>query len=152
MTSTVLRTDQLTSDEKHWFAVAICGAIIADGNVAPEELKYLEKALSFLPSTEKVDGLIQGVKDQKLPALGPLSNSSRETQTKMLFEIISVIASDNALSTREMEYLFRIGQKLGFPAEYVQMVMRWGNEGIVWRRKMGHLLQVGVELEPEYGE
>ena len=71
MISTGLRPDQLDDDQKNWFAIAICEAIIADGNVAPEELLYLEKALSFLPSTEKVASLVQAVKDQNCPPPGP---------------------------------------------------------------------------------
>ncbi|MBF0278115.1 MAG: TerB family tellurite resistance protein [SAR324 cluster bacterium] len=148
--STGLRPDQLDDEQKNWFATAICEGIIADGNVAPEELLYLEKALSFLPSTEKVASLIQAVKDQKLPPLAPMANASRETQIRMLFELALVISSDNTLSSREMDYLFSVGKKLGYEKEFVQVVMRWANEGIMWRNKLKHLIKVGIELEPEY--
>ena len=150
MISTGLRPDQLDDEQKNWFAVAICDAIIADGNVAPEELLYLEKALSFLPSTEKVASLIQAVKDQKIPPLPPLTAASRETQIRMLFELVLVISSDNTMSSREMDYLFKVGKKLGYEKEFVQVVMRWANEGIMWRNKLKHLLKVGAELESEY--
>ena len=150
MISTGLRPDQLDDDQKNWFAIAICEAIIADGNVAPEELLYLEKALSFLPSTEKVASLIQAVKDQKLPPLDPLTVASRETQVHMLFELALVISSDNTLSSREMDYLFNVGKKLGYEKEFVQVVMRWANEGIMWRNKLKHLTKMGAELESEY--
>ena len=150
MISTGLRPDQLDDEQKNWFAVAICEAIIADGNVAPEELLYLEKALSFLTSTEKVASLIQAVKDQKLPHLNTLTAASRETQVNILFELALVISSDNTLSSREMDYLFNVGKKLGYEKEFVQVVMRWANEGIMWRNKLKHLIKVGTELEPEY--
>ncbi|MBF0289123.1 MAG: TerB family tellurite resistance protein [SAR324 cluster bacterium] len=150
MISTGLRPDQLDTEQKNWYAVAICGAIIADGNVAPEELLYLEKALSFLPSREKVASLIQAVKDQKIPPLDTLKSASRETQSRMLVELTSVMSADNTLSSREMDYLFNIGKKLGFEREFVQAIMRWANEGIMLRNKLSHLLRVGTELEPEY--
>jgi len=135
MISTELRPDQLDDEQKNWFAIAICEAIIADGDVALEELLYLEKALSFLPSTKQVAALIQAVKDQKLPPLAPLNEASRDTQIRMLFELVQVISSDNVMSSREMDYL---------------VVMRWANEGIMWRNKLKYLLKVGAELEPEY--
>ena len=68
----------------------------------------------------------------------------------MLFELTLVIASDNSLSSREMDYLFRIGKKLGFEKEMVQAAMRWAHEGILWRIKLKHLLKMGSELETEY--
>ncbi len=150
MISTKLRPDQLDDEQKNWFAIAICEAIIADGNVALEELLYLEKALSFLPSTKQVSTLIQAVKDQKLPPLAPLRETSRDTQIRMLFELVQVISSDNAMSSREMDYLFQVGKKLGYEKEFIQVVMRWANEGIMWRNKLKYLLKVGGELEPEY--
>ena len=150
MISTGLHPDQLNDEEKNWFAVAICGAIVADGQVAPEELAYLEKALSFLPSTEKVASLIQSVKDLKLPPLTPLRAVSRTTQVSMLFELALVVSSDNSLSSQEMDYLFHAGKKLGYEKEFMQVIMRWANEGILWRNKLKYLVKVGSELEPEY--
>lgn len=150
MISTGLHTEQLKPEEKNWFAIAICEAIISDGNVAPEELLYLEKALSFLPSTENVTALIQAVKDHKLPEIGPLKNASRDTQVRMLFELVMVISSDNTLSTREMDFIFKVGKKLGYEKEFVQIAMRWANEGISWRSKLKHMIAIGRDLEPEY--
>ena len=45
-----LQPQMLEDEQKLWFANAICGAITADGSVDPEELEFLERALSFLPS------------------------------------------------------------------------------------------------------
>ena len=68
----------------------------------------------------------------------------------MLFELALVISSDNTLSSREMDYLFDVGKKLGYEKEFVQVVMRWANEGIMWRNKLKHLTKMGAELESEY--
>ena len=64
--------------------------------------------------------------------------------------VVLVMTSDNNLSTLEMNYLFQAGQKLGFGKEFTRVLIRWASEGIVWRRKMKHLVQVGSELEAEY--
>ena len=42
-----LQPELLSEDQKQWLANAICGAITADGSIAPEEVEYLERALSF---------------------------------------------------------------------------------------------------------
>lgn len=148
--SSGIDTQKLNGDQKKWLAVAICGAIIADGNVATEELAYLEKALSFISSTETVKSLIHAVKEQKLPKLEPLTEVDRTTQTQILIEMALIASSDNSLSPREMEYLFNIGKKLGFESEFVQIVLLWANEGIIWRNRMQTLIKTGTELQPEY--
>jgi len=49
-----------------------------------------------------------------------------------------------------VQYLLHIGRKLGFGREFVRVVIRWASEGIVWRRKMQHLIDAGSSLEAEY--
>ena len=150
MISVGLNKDDLTESQKNWFAVAICGAILADGNVAIEELEYLEKALTFLGSQDKVNALVQAVKEQKLPELEKLPDANRGMEARILLELALVIGADDHISTREMDYLFTIARKLGYEKEFTQIVMRWVNEGILWRRKLEHLIKVGTELEAEY--
>ena len=45
---TGLQPEILNEQQKTWFAVAVCHAIVADGNIDPSELSYLEQALSCL--------------------------------------------------------------------------------------------------------
>ena len=54
------------------------------------------------------------------------------------------------LGTREIDYLLKTGKKLGFGREFVRVVVRWASEGIVWKRKMLHLIEMGRGLEGEY--
>ena len=143
----IVQKDKLTPEEKNWLAIAICGAIIADGSVSPAEIRYLEQALKFLPSSDKVNSLINAVKQKKLPPLLEL-DASTSIKAQILIEISNVIASDNSLSIREVDYLFEIGAILGFEDEYMRMILRWSNEGIIWKHKMQHLLKVGEQLQP----
>jgi len=57
---------------------------------------------------------------------------------------------DNVLGANEIDYLLYIGRKLGFGREFVRVVIRWASEGIVWKRKMLHLIDAGSSLEAEY--
>ena len=59
---------------------------------------------------------------------------------------------DNILGANEIDYLLEIGRKLGFGREFVRVVIRWASEGIVWKRKMQHLLDAGSSLEAEYSD
>ena len=147
-----LQPELLENDQKQWLANAICGAITADGSIAPEELEYLEKALAFLPSQTDVNNMMQAVKDQTLPELDRLPGATREMEVKIFVELTVVISVDNVLGTNEIDYLLNIGRKLGFSREFVRVVIRWASEGIVWRRKMQHLIDAGSSLEAEYTE
>ena len=147
-----LQPELLENDQKQWLANAICGAITADGSIAPEELEYLEKALAFLPSQTDVNNMMQAVKDQTLPELDRLPGATREMEVKIFIELTVVISVDNVLGANEIDYLLNIGRKLGFGREFVWVVIRWASEGIVWRRKMQHLIDAGSSLEAEYSD
>ena len=147
-----LQPELLENDQKQWLANAICGAITADGSIAPEELEYLEKALAFLPSQTDVNNMMQAVKDQTLPELDRLPGATREMEVKIFIELTVVISVDNVLGTNEIDYLLNIGRKLGFGREFVRVVICWASEGIVWRRKMHHLIDTGSSLEAEYSD
>ena len=147
-----LQPELLENDQKQWLANAICGAITADGSIAPEELEYLEQALGFLPSQTDVNNMMQAVKDQTLPELDRLPGATREMEVKIFIELTVVISVDNVLGANEIDYLLNIGRKLGFGREFVRVVIRWASEGIVWRRKMQHLIDAGSSLEAEYSD
>jgi len=147
-----LQPELLENDQKQWLANAICGAITADGSIAPEELEYLEKALTFLPSQTDVNNMMQAVKDQTLPELDRLPGATREMEVKIFIELTVVISVDNVLGANEIDYLLNIGRKLGFGREFVRVVIRWASEGIVWGRKMQHLIDAGSSLEAEYSD
>lgn len=147
-----LQPQLLDEEQKLWLANAICGAILADGSVAPEELEYLERAISFLPTNEDVEKMMQAVKEQQIPELGKLPRASRELEVKILIDLTTVVSVDNVLGANEIDYLLSVGNKLGFGREFIRIVIRWASEGIVWKRKMLHLISSGSSLEPEYSE
>ena len=147
-----LQPELLENDQKQWLANAICGAIKADGSIAPEELEFLEQALTFLPSQTEVNNMMQAVKDQTLPELDRLPRATREMEAKIFIDLTVVISVDNVLGANEIDYLLNIGRKLGFGREFVRVVIRWASEGIVWRRKMQHLIDAGSSLDAEYSD
>lgn len=147
-----LQPQLLDEEQKLWLANAICGAILADGSVAPEELEYLERAISFLPTNEDVEKMMQAVKEQQIPELGRLPRATRELEVKILIDLTTVVSVDNVLGANEIDYLLSVGNKLGFGREFIRIVIRWASEGIVWKRKMLHLISAGSKLEAEYSD
>jgi hypothetical protein len=139
---TGLQPEILNEQQKTWFAVAVCHAIVADGNIDPSELSYLEQALSFLSSKTQVDSLVQAVKDQKLPKLDKFPLATRELEVKIFIELALITTADDVISTREIDFL--IGR------EFAKVLIRWASEGIIWRNKMHKIIDSGVELHPEY--
>ena len=94
--------------------------------------------------------MMQAVKDQKLPQLDRFPGATRELEVKIFIDLATVISVDNVLGANEIDYLLDIGLKLGFGREFVRIVIRWASEGIVWKRKMMHLIDAGTSLEAEY--
>ena len=94
--------------------------------------------------------MMQAVKDQKLPQLERFPGATRELEVKIFIDLATVISVDNVLGANEIDYLLYIGRKLGFGREFVRVVIRWASEGIVWKRKMLHLIDAGSSLEAEY--
>lgn len=147
-----LQPQLLDNEQKLWLANAICGAILADGSVAPEELEYLERALSFLPTNEDVEKMMQAVKEQQIPELGRFPRATRDLEVKIFIDLTTVVSVDNVLGANEIDYLLSVGGKLGFGREFIRIVIRWASEGIVWKRKMLHLINTGSSLETEYSD
>lgn len=147
---TGMQPETLSEQQKTWFAVAVCHAIVADGNIDPSELHILEQALSFLSSKTQVDSLVQAVKDQKLPKLERFPQSTRELEVQIFIELALITTADDVISTREIDFLMTIGRTLGFGREFAKVLIRWASEGIIWRTKMKQLIKAGSELYPEY--
>lgn len=143
---TGLQVGELNDSQKQWYALAICTVIVSDGAVSAEELQYLEKALSFLSVPSQIHRLIDAVRENKLPVIEKLENTEPEIRSRMLIELTQVGSSDLLLVTREMECLFRVGHLLGFPKEFVQIVVKWANESILWKKKAAHLVHAGSLL------
>ena len=105
-----LQPELLNEKQKRWLATAICGAVTADGSIAPEEVEYLERALGFLRSQTEVNTMLQAVKDQKLPPLERIPEATREMEIQIwrinqkIILVLSVI-------------------KLGLGVKYITMTM-----------------------------
>ena len=142
-----LNPKQMTEEQKQWFALALCEGVMLQEDISTEKIEDLQKTLSLLTSEEQVNTLIQSVKEKNLPPSNDLEIASRKLQSLMLIELTTLIAKDHHLGIKEMQYLFRIGKKLGFAKGFVQTLIRWEKEGILWQKKIAYLLQSESTLE-----
>ena len=108
--------DDMTSEQKLWFATAIAGMIGADGHAEKHELDYLREAIKFLDSKEDIDKIITMVKDlehglhPKLVKI-PLDNKQAFLILKYLAQIM---VSDSDLSPKEIRFFLQVGNLAGF--------------------------------------
>ncbi|SVE61977.1 uncharacterized protein METZ01_LOCUS514831, partial [marine metagenome] len=63
--------EELSSEDKNWFARAIAGMIVADGRVDKSETVFLKQALGFLEDRSQVEEILGIVKQGKPPQMPP---------------------------------------------------------------------------------
>ena len=56
--------EELSSEDKNWFARAIAGMIVADGRVDKSETVFLKQALGFLEDRSQVEEIMGIVKQE----------------------------------------------------------------------------------------
>ena len=108
--------DDMTSEQKLWFASVIAGMIGADGHAEKHELDYLREAIKFLDTKEDIDKIINMVKDlehglqPKLDKI-PLDNKQAFLILKYLAQIM---VSDSDLSPKEIRFFLKVGNLIGY--------------------------------------
>ena len=104
LTSTV---NELSSEQKFWFASSIAGMVGADGHAHREELDFLKKAINFLDSEEQIHETLE-------PRLAFF----------ILKYLAEIMLSDDDLSPKEIKYFLKIGSLLEYNTYYEED--KWG--------------------------
>ena len=111
--------DEMTSDQKFWFASAIAGMVGADGHAEKAELDFLRQAINFLDSKEDIDKIIAMVKDLEHgvhPKLGKIALDHKQAFFILKY-LAQIMVSDSDLSPKELRFFLQVGNTLGFSAE-----------------------------------
>jgi len=111
--------DEMTSEQKFWFASAIAGMVGADGHAEKEELDFLRQAINFLDSKEDIDKIIAMVKDLGHgvhPKLGKLV-LDHEQAFFILKYLAQIMIADTNLSPKEVKFFLKVGRLLGYTTE-----------------------------------
>ena len=111
--------DEMTSEQKFWFASAIAGMVGADGHAEKEELDFLRQAIKFLDSKEDIDKIIAMIKDLEHDVHPKLDKIALDH--KQAFFILKYLAqimlSDTNLSPKEVKFFLKVGRLVGYTTE-----------------------------------
>ena len=111
--------DEMTSEQKLWFASAIAGMVGADGHAEKEELNYLKQAINFLDSKEDIDKIIAMVKDLERgvhPKLDKIALDHKQAFFILKY-LAQILLSDTNLSPKEVKFFLQVGRLVGYTTE-----------------------------------
>ena len=108
--------EELSSEDKNWFARAIAGMIVADGRVDESETAFLKQALGFLEDRSQVEEIMGIVKQGKPPQMPPTKIDSKQAFI-MLKYLSELMVADANLSPGEVRFFVYSGRLLGFTPE-----------------------------------
>ena len=111
--------DEMTSEQKFWFASAIAGMVGADGHAEKEELDFLRQAINFLDSKEDIDKIIALVKDLEHgvhPKLNKIALDHKQAFFILKY-LAQIMLSDTNLSPKEVKFFLKVGRLVGYTTE-----------------------------------
>ena len=111
--------DEMTSEQKFWFASAIAGMVGADGHAEKEELDFLRQAINFLDSKEDIDKIIAMVKDLEHgvhPKLGKIALEHNQAFFILKY-LAQIMIADTNLSPKEVKFFLKVGRLVGYTTE-----------------------------------
>ena len=111
--------EEMTSEQKFWFASAIAGMVGADGHAEKEELDFLKQAIHFLDSREDIDKIIALVKDLEKgvhPKLDKIALDHNQAFFVLKY-LAQIMLADTNLSPKEVKFFLKVGRLVGYTTE-----------------------------------
>jgi len=111
--------DEMTSEQKFWFASAIAGMVGADGHAEKGELDFLKQALHFLDSKEDINKIIDLVKDLEKgvhPKLDKIALDHNQAFFVLKY-LAQIMLADTNLSPKEVKFFLKVGRLVGYTTE-----------------------------------
>ena len=111
--------DDMTSEQKLWFASVIAGMIGADGHAEKSELDFLKQAIHFLDSKEDIDKIIALVKDLEKgvhPKLDKIAFDHNQAFFVLKY-LAQIMLADTNLSPKEVKFFLKVGRLVGYTTE-----------------------------------
>ena len=111
--------DEMTAEQKFWFACSIAGMVGADGHAEKEELDFLRQAINFLDSKEDIDKIIAMVKDLEHglhPKLDKIALDHKQAFFILKY-LAQIMLADTNLSPKEVKFFLKVGRLVGYTTE-----------------------------------
>lgn len=122
------KISQLEPKAREWFATAIVGMVLADGNIDRNEMNFLLKMIQMVQDPAVVDRLKKFIQFKTIPPLGKPVGIERKVGMSMIIDLIRVAVSDQDFDKKEKELVAEIGYSLGFQDEEVDKLVLFGFE------------------------
>jgi uncharacterized tellurite resistance protein B-like protein len=118
----------LNPRQRAWFATAMIGMILADGNIDRAEVDFIVKLVSLVKDEGMVERLKKFIQFKTMPPLGPPPEIDRKTCMSMIIDLIRVAVSDMSFAPTEKDMIGKIGRTMGFSDEELEKLVMYGFE------------------------
>ena len=108
--------EEMSAEEKKWFANSIAGMVVADGHADQSEMVFLREAINFMDDKDEIDKLMVIINSGKAPELSPLDIDPKQAFL-MLKYLAQLMVADADLSPKEIGYFLLAGRLLSFNNE-----------------------------------
>ena len=115
--------DEMSAEEKKWFAESIAAMVVADGHTDQSEMVFLREAINFLDDKDEIDKLMVIIKNGKAPELSPLDIDPKQAFL-MLKYLAQLMVADADLSPKEIGYFLLAGRSLSFNNEILNKLWK----------------------------
>ncbi|MCZ6473669.1 MAG: hypothetical protein O7A08_12500 [SAR324 cluster bacterium] len=122
------KVSELNPRAREWFATAIVGMVLADGNIDRSEMDFLLKVIQLVPDPDVVDRLKKFVQFKTVPPIGSPPGIDRKMGMSMIIDLIRVAVSDKDFDKKEKEMVAAVGKSLGFKPDEVDKLVLYGFE------------------------
>ena len=122
------KVSQLNPRAMEWFATAMVGMVLADGDIYSSEMDFMLKMIQLVPDPIVVDRLKKFIQFKTVPPLGKPVGIERKVGMAMIIDLIRVAVADNDFDKKEKEMVADIGKNLGFRDEEVDKLVLYGFE------------------------
>ena len=131
----------LTEKQKVWYAQYVISAILADDEIDASETEFLKQVLSTIGKVEEKKKLIVSIATKTPPSLSAPEGILPEVLAAIFIELVLILISDLDFATKERDFLQKVSHLFNFADYYFTTVMKWGEEGLVWKNSRKRLFE-----------
>lgn len=113
---------------REWFATAMVGMVLADGDIERAEMDFLLKMIQLVKEPAIVERLKKFLQFKTVPPLGSPVGISRKEGMSMIIDLIRVAVSDQDFDAKEKQLVQDVGKSLGLKKEEVDKLVLYGFE------------------------
>ncbi len=122
------KVSQLNPRAREWFATAMVGMVLADGNIDRSEMDFLLRMIQTVKEEAVVDRLKKFLQFKTPPPLGSPVGISRKEGMTMIIDLIRVAVADQDFDAKEKEMVHTVGKSLGLRDDEVDKLVLYGFE------------------------